>query len=223
MKKGEIYFCGKDLICEVGNLCFTKGEKYEVLRDHWLVNNQGLEHLVIDTSWEKHFLPWKKAPTEGTRFNEGKLKWSLFPFSVFGNWWAETLKCEDEYLAKRHIETILTNVLEFQENPLELLIATMSLHVKEKKPCKFNISLPLDGCIRVLMFGEQKYDAHNWKKGLKVTEILDSYARHFKTYLEGQELDEESKLPHLDHMICNAMFATWMVQNKPKFDDRWKQ
>lgn len=62
--------------------------------------------------------------------------------------------------------------------------------------------------------------AGNWKKGLKISEIMESNLRHTFAYLNGEDNDPESGLPHLGHMMCNIMFATWMQKHKPEMDDR---
>ena len=76
--------------------------------------------------------------------------------------------------------------------------------------------------VRVLEFGALKYDAHNWRKGLPVTEVIESLLRHIYAYLEGEDNDPESKLPHTGHIMCNAMFLSYIHSNKPEFDDRYK-
>jgi len=76
--------------------------------------------------------------------------------------------------------------------------------------------------VRVLMFGSEKYDDHNWKKGLKYTEIIESLQRHIIAFLEGEDDDPESKLSHIGHMFCNVMFLSYMTIFRPDLDDRHK-
>lgn len=80
----------------------------------------------------------------------------------------------------------------------------------------------LEPMIKVLMFGAQKYSAHNWKKGLKVTEIIDSLMRHLVALNDGEDNDPESTLPHVGHILCNAMFLSYMLKNRPDLDNRHK-
>lgn len=76
--------------------------------------------------------------------------------------------------------------------------------------------------VRVLEFGSQKYSDHNWKKGLKTTEICESMLRHITAYLNGEDMDPESNLPHIGHIMCNAKFLSYMWLFKKEFDDRYK-
>ena len=79
----------------------------------------------------------------------------------------------------------------------------------------------LKDMVRVLEMGAEKYDAHNWRKGLKTTEVCESLMRHLFAYIQGEDDDQESKLPHVAHIMCNAMFLSYMSKYKPKFDDRF--
>lgn len=64
----------------------------------------------------------------------------------------------------------------------------------------------LEQCARVLEFGAKKYARDNWKKGMPVTQILDSLLRHLAALRAGELIDPESGLPHIGHIQCNAMF-----------------
>lgn len=78
----------------------------------------------------------------------------------------------------------------------------------------------LEPMVQVLEFGAQKYAPHNWKKGLYTTQIVESLIRHMIAYLNGEDKDPESNLPHTGHIMCNAMFLSYMHEFKPEFDDR---
>lgn len=78
----------------------------------------------------------------------------------------------------------------------------------------------LEPMVEVLMMGARKYAPGNWKKGMPVTEIYDSLQRHLVSFISGEDLDEESKLKHLGHAMCNLMFLEFMMREKPELDDR---
>jgi len=80
----------------------------------------------------------------------------------------------------------------------------------------------LEPLVRVLMFGAKKYDDHNWKKGLKYTETLESMQRHMNSFADGVDKDEESGIEHVGHIMCNAMFLSYMYLFRKDLDDRFK-
>lgn len=78
----------------------------------------------------------------------------------------------------------------------------------EGKPQYSLLSLEaLEPCVRVLEYGCKKYARANWKKGQKMSSLMDSTIRHLSKILEGELVDEESGLSHLGHAMCNLMFA----------------
>ena len=63
--------------------------------------------------------------------------------------------------------------------------------------------------VQVLEFGAEKYSANNWKKGLPIEKICESLARHlFAVMTKKEYYDPESGLPHVGHILCNAMFLS---------------
>lgn len=77
--------------------------------------------------------------------------------------------------------------------------------------------------VRVLEFGAEKYAPHNWKKGLSITECCESLKRHLDAFMEGEDNDPESGISHIGHIQTNALFISWLLKNKPEFDDRYKK
>tara|TARA_R110000744_G_scaffold11037_1_gene33803 strand:- start:4680 stop:5051 length:372 start_codon:yes stop_codon:yes gene_type:complete len=69
-----------------------------------------------------------------------------------------------------------------------------------------NADVAMKGMCDVFEFGAQKYARNNWKKGLDTNEVMDSLLRHLTSYANGEVLDPESGLPHIDHITCNAVF-----------------
>lgn len=85
-------------------------------------------------------------------------------------------------------------------------------------------SQPLIMTAKVLNFGAQKYDAHNWRKGMKYSRLYDAALRHILSAKEGEDLDKESGLPHLAHAICGLLFLLEYHCKSEKyssFDDRF--
>jgi hypothetical protein len=72
----------------------------------------------------------------------------------------------------------------------------------------------LEPLVKVLMFGAQKYADHNWKKGLPPVEVLESMQRHLAALMDGETQDSESGLPHIGHIMCNAMFYSYFTNEK---------
>ena len=89
------------------------------------------------------------------------------------------------------------------------------LYMQEDKSLRYNDGKPkwslvdfksLEPMVKVLEYGCTKYEKNNWKKGLDNTEVLESLSRHLFALMSGEELDPESQLPHIGHIMCNAMF-----------------
>lgn len=80
----------------------------------------------------------------------------------------------------------------------------------------------LEGVVRVLMHGAQKYAERNWESGMNWSRCFNSMMRHSWAWWRGQDLDPDSGLPHVDHVVCNALFlaAYWRRQDMAVHDDR---
>lgn len=115
----------------------------------------------------------------------------------------------------------------------EWLYAEGSLESKEKgTTARANAGKPkwhllpinlLKGVVNVLEYGARKYAPWNWAKGGKWSTPIDSAFRHiFAFYWLGEDIDPESGEHHLDHAICNLLFARHYTSAYPEGDDRPK-
>jgi len=77
----------------------------------------------------------------------------------------------------------------------------------------------LEPMVKVLELGCKKYSRDNWKKGLPVTEIMESMMRHTFAFNSGEDNDPESGLPHIGHIMCNAMFISHFLGTE--WDERF--
>lgn len=64
----------------------------------------------------------------------------------------------------------------------------------------------MEGMARALEFGARKYARDNYRQGLVMSEVIDSLLRHVMAYNQGEHLDPESGLSHVDHILANAAF-----------------
>jgi hypothetical protein len=74
----------------------------------------------------------------------------------------------------------------------------------------------------VLAFGAQKYAAHNWRKGIAYSRLLDAALRHLFAFADGEDNDPESGLSHIAHAGCCIVFLLGMINARPDQDDRHK-
>jgi hypothetical protein len=73
---------------------------------------------------------------------------------------------------------------------------------------------------RVWEYGEKKYKAWNWTKGMQWSVPLECALRHLARWQAGEENDEESGLPHLAHAMCNLRMLTLYAKTYTEGDDR---
>lgn len=91
-----------------------------------------------------------------------------------------------------------------------------------KPPCELLSPDALIGTANVLAFGARKYAAHNWRKGLAWSRLIGACMRHLLAFMRGEDLDQETGLPHLDHLACEVMFLQEFYRTRPDLDDRYK-
>lgn len=71
-------------------------------------------------------------------------------------------------------------------------------------------------------FGAQKYGQWNYKAGMPWMKLLGSCSRHLAAFIKGEDLDKESKLPHLAHLAYDALMLLDYMENHHAKDDRYK-
>ena len=83
----------------------------------------------------------------------------------------------------------------------------------------------LEEVAKVLTFGAQKYDAHNWRKGVQYSRLTAALLRHLGAWQRGEDLDPESGLSHIAHAACNAIFLLTFISEGDRLDldDRYRR
>lgn len=72
----------------------------------------------------------------------------------------------------------------------------------------------------VLTMGAAKYSPNGWRKAINDDtaegRIIGALLRHVVAHQLGETFDAESGLPHMAHVMCNAMFLTWLVRERER-------
>jgi len=123
------------------------------------------------------------------------------------------IKAED---LKRYSFTNITN-------PSNYKTITGALKFDEDKPSMNLLSrIALEETAKVMDFGKEKYDAHNWRKGFAWSRPLSAAMRHLMAFNDGEDKDPESGLSHLAHAACCIMFLLEFEKTHQELDDRFK-
>jgi len=59
----------------------------------------------------------------------------------------------------------------------------------------------------VFTYGGKKYGEGNWEKGLSEDRLIGAARRHELAFAKGEEIDQDSGLPHLAHAAWNLLIA----------------
>lgn len=85
----------------------------------------------------------------------------------------------------------------------------------------------LEGLVKVLTHGAEKYEDWNWAKGMNYSRVFAAAQRHLWRWQAGEDIDTDSGLNHLYHAMCCLMFLAhyqeWNKENGGEldsFDDR---
>ena len=78
----------------------------------------------------------------------------------------------------------------------------------------------LEPMVKVLMYGAEKYEIDNWKKGQDLRSLSSCLMRHLVAFMGGEDIDPESGESHLGHILCNAMFMVYSQSHYKWTDNR---
>ena len=75
----------------------------------------------------------------------------------------------------------------------------------------------------ILTAGAAKYGTHNWRHGMDWSRVYGAAQRHMLAFWGGDDIDDESGMPHLWHALTNIAFLVSYQAMSVGRDDRWKQ
>lgn len=105
-------------------------------------------------------------------------------------------------------------------------ITQQGLRFNQGKPRLFFNSLGKEvqeGEAAVWTKGAEKYAPGNWLKGMSWSASSDSILRHLTAFLNGEDIDRETGLPHVDHLVCCAKILSNSFHTRKDLDDRPKE
>ena len=78
----------------------------------------------------------------------------------------------------------------------------------------------IEAYVSILTVGATKYSDRNWEKGMSWSRCFASLMRHAWAWARGEDLDPETKLPHMAHVAWNALALVTYASRKIGTDDR---
>lgn len=95
----------------------------------------------------------------------------------------------------------------------------------DKDKLRYDLISPyaLEGLVKILTFGANKYAARNWEKGINYSRVFGALMRHLWAWWRGESIDPETGESHLHHAACCIMFLQHYDSDSVKYvemDDR---
>lgn len=79
----------------------------------------------------------------------------------------------------------------------------------------------LDYLAQLYTFGARKYAPRNWEQGIAFSRLFAALMRHAWAWKRGQDLDPETRLPHMASVAFCAFAIMTLTHRKMRvFDDR---
>lgn len=92
-----------------------------------------------------------------------------------------------------------------------------------KAPLRLLPPIALINLAKVMAIGAGKYGDVNWRKDKpRTTVYVEAMLRHLFAYLDGQDNDEETNLPHVAHAMANCAIILDATACETLIDDRAK-
>lgn len=93
---------------------------------------------------------------------------------------------------------------------------------KDVKLPQFSLipAYPMWEVAKVFGYGARKYEPRNWEQGIPFSSSIDALERHLALYKANQDIDIESGLPHLAHLVFHALTLMQNKHTHPELDDR---
>lgn len=82
---------------------------------------------------------------------------------------------------------------------------------------------PLRNIARAFGYGSSKYSPRNWEKGYDWSLSYGAMQRHLWAFWSGEDIDQESGLPHLAHAAFHTLALMEFMSVHREFDDRAKK
>jgi len=135
----------------------------------------------------------------------------------------------------------VTVILQHHNNEREMMsaqIAPQNLTEVQQTSAHISSAIKSDSCkaplgliprsalieeAHVLAYGAEKYDLHNWRKGMKWTRLIDAVLRHVIAFADGEDFDQESGLHHLAHARASCGFLIEYMESHPELDNRYRR
>lgn len=143
------------------------------------------------------------------RYNSGKPDISLIPLSIIANDIKSSSKFVEEVKQDIDLVALLKFVDDFQFNGN---ISSLYLAIQA-------CSSAWTECADVFTYGKIKYASWNWLKGMNWSVPVACIGRHALKISKGELIDEESKISHRGHIMCNLVMLIQYVETYPEGND----
>lgn len=119
-----------------------------------------------------------------------------------------------------------------EASPKKQVIEKDKGFVESKKAARYNEGkdpmhlVPPDAIramAKVLEVGAKKYALRNWELGASYSVPYASLMRHLLAFWDGEDLDPESGLPHVYHVLMNSAMLVRYFEEFKELDDRPKK